>query len=66
MLLSVCQFMARCSGSAGGTVFAKANTLEICEEYIWNACVMPSTNSDLVNGSWNFKTIWGCLSFPAC
>ena len=42
MLLSVYQFMAECSGLAGSIVFAKANTLEIYEKYIWNACVMPS------------------------
>lgn len=65
MLFSVYQFTAGCNGSAGGIVFAKVNPLEICEEYIGNACVMPSMKSDLAKGNWNFETICGMFIFSS-
>lgn len=47
-----------------GLYLLKQIFLRSVEEYTWNVRVMPSLESDLASGNWNFRTVLG-LSFPA-
>lgn len=54
-LVSFYQFLRECDGSAGGIIFAKANSpLRAVEEYIWNAYAVSYLKSGLATWQLEF------------